>query len=192
MDLLAALDIAVTEFGRRIAGVGAGQWSSPTPCDEWDVQYLVAHVVGGNRFTVAVLSGHSAADAIDEVMSSPQLGTDPVEAWATTAAAQFRAFSQPNALDEVVDHPLGPIAGRQLLGYRVFDITLHAWDLARAIGVDDTLPDKLVTTVLDIIASGPPGMGFSINPTQPAANASLQAQLLALAGRSGRDTTATP
>lgn len=183
MDAFAALEAAVGEFGRHLSAVAPDQWTSPTPCDEWDVQYLVAHVVGGNRFACAVLGGSTFGDAIAEVMSSPQLGTDPLAAWSSTAAAQAAAFQQPGALDATVDHPVGQIAGGELIRFRTFDITLHAWDLARALGADATLPDELVTHVLGIVESGLPGMGFGIVSTQSAADAEPQARLLALTGR---------
>lgn len=183
MDLLTALGLATDEFCRRLDSVGAAQWSSSTPCDEWDVHYLVAHVVGGNRFTRLVLDGRRADDAIAEVMSSPQLGADPMRAWSVTVAQQAEAFRRPGALDALVDHPLGSITGGDLLGFRLFDITLHAWDLATAIGADDSLPVDLVEDVIAIVEAGPPGMGFGIRTVPTAATASRQAQLLAMAGR---------
>lgn len=183
MDAFAALEAAVDEFGRRLAVVAPDQWSASTPCDEWDVQYLVAHVVGGNRFGCAVLGGSTFADAIAEVMSAPQLGADPVTAWSSTTAAQAAAFQQPGALEAPVDHPVGQITGADLLGFRTFDITLHAWDLARAIGADATLPGELVAHVLGIVEGGLPGMGFGIVAAPPATGAEPQARLLALTGR---------
>ena len=57
MDLLDGLDLAVAEFRRRLVEVDAESWTRPTPCDGWDVRYLVAHVVGGNRFAQLVLDG---------------------------------------------------------------------------------------------------------------------------------------
>ena len=185
MDVFDALETAVDEFGRRLTTVAPDQWSSSTPCDEWDVHYLVAHVVGGNRFAAAVLAGSTFGDAIAAVMSSPQLGADPLAAWAVTAAAQAAAFRQTGALDAAVDHPVGTITGGDLLGFRTFDITLHAWDLACAIGADASLPDELVTHVIGIIESGLLGMGFGIVPVQSAADAAPQARMLALAGRVG-------
>lgn len=183
MDLLVTLDLATAEFGHRLARVADDQWSSSTPCDEWDVQYLVAHVVGGNRFTLAILDGRSADDAIAEVMSSPQLGDDPVAAWSATAALQAAAFRRPNALDTQVDHPVGTITAADLLGFRVFDIALHTWDLARAIGADEVLPVALVDAVIGIVENGLPGMGFGIRSAPPAPGASPQERLLAMTGR---------
>jgi uncharacterized protein (TIGR03086 family) len=125
-----------------------------------------------------------AAAAIELVMSTPQLGDDAVEAWTTTGAAQVAAFREPGALSRPVDHPLGELTGEGFLRFRIFDISIHAWDLARAIGVDDELAPALVDAVLSIVEAGPPGMGFGIEPVggdQP--GASPQARLLALTGR---------
>jgi uncharacterized protein (TIGR03086 family) len=47
----------------------------------------------------------------------------------------------------VCHHPIGDVSGADLLGFRVTDLTLHAWDLARAIGADDTLDVDLVELI---------------------------------------------
>ena len=184
MTLLDALDAATEEVRRRLLLVGRSDWTRSTPCPDWDVRYLVAHVVGGNRFAVSILGGVHADDAIDEVMSAPQLGDNPLEAWDTTAAAQSMAFRDDGALERRVDHPLGQITGREFLEFRVFDLTLHAWDLARAIGADDQIEPDLVHVVLDIVENGPPGMGFGVTPLGLASgDPSPQLRLLDLTGR---------
>ena len=184
MDLLNALDAATDEFGRRVALVRLHDWDRPTSCPDWDVYYLVAHVVGGNRFAVLILGGMDASDAIGEVMSVPQLGGDALWAWATTSAAQVAAFRAENALDSPLDHPLGEITGREFLEFRVFDVTLHAWDLARAMGTEDQIGHDLVDAVLHIVENGPSGVGFGIKASGATdANAPPQARLLDLTGR---------
>lgn len=184
MDVTGALDAATDEFGRRLRLVEGPMWALPTPCTDWDVGYLAAHVVGGNRFAAHVLGGMTAGEAIEEVMAAPQLGDDPVAAWASTCAAQSAAFRADGALERTVDHPLGEISGRQFLEFRVFDISIHAWDLARAIGTDDRLDPALVAVVLEIVRDGPIGMGFGIAALGRAAEGSSpQATLLDLTGR---------
>jgi uncharacterized protein (TIGR03086 family) len=184
MDLLNALEAATGAFGRSLALVEKDGWTRDTPCDEWDVHYLTAHVVGGNRFAVLILGGMGVSDAIEEVMSAPQLGDDALAAWAITSAAQLDAFRAPTALERRVDHPLGEITGREFLEFRVFDITLHAWDLARSIEADDQLDADLVDAVLGIVDSRPAGMGFGISALgETDDTASPQARLLDLTGR---------
>ena len=65
-------------------------------------------------------------------------------------------------MERRIDHPLGEISGGEFLVFRVFDIALHAWDLARSIGASERLAPDLVDIVLDIVEHGPPGMGFGI------------------------------
>lgn len=184
MDALDALDVAVREFGERLALVGDGQWTAPTPCDEWDVRYLVAHVVGGNRFATLVLDGMSADEAVEQVMGQPQLGTAPLADLTATAAAQHAAFGATGRLDQPVSHPLGDMPARRFLELRAYDVTLHAWDLARAIGADETLDPALVGQVLGVVERAHAGMGFGITPLGLAGpGASPQHRLLDLTGR---------
>ena len=119
MDLIDAPEAATDEFAWRLALVPDDGWTHSTPCPGWDVHYLVAHVVGGNRFAVSILGGISASSAVDQVMATPQLGHDPLTAWATTSVAQVSAFRVDNVLELRIDHPLGEITGREFLEFRV-------------------------------------------------------------------------
>lgn len=182
IDELDALDLATRAFERNLDDVSPEKLSLPTPCDQWDVRYLIAHVVGGNRFAALVLDGTPSSVAIDQIMSAVQVGDSPRDDFASTSAEQRRRFRSPGALDGTVDHPLGTISRRRFLRFRIFDCTLHAWDLAVAIGGDATLDDDLVHAVLQIAGSEPAGMGFGIKPTTPI-DSSPQQELLALSGR---------
>ncbi len=83
-----------------------------------------------------------------------------------------------------VDHPLGVITGEQFLRFRVYDITVHAWDLARSVGADENLVSALVDVVMAIVERGPAGMGFGVEAIGLApSDASAQARLLDLCGR---------
>ncbi len=154
MEWLDALDIAIDDFAARLALVTGDQWVAPTPCDEWDVHYLVAHVVGGNRFTSMVMAGVPSAEALEKVMAATHLGPDPCADFATSAEAMRTAFRTSGAMEQKADHPVGRIDGRQFLEFRVADIGLHAWDLAIAIGADDALASALVAVLLDGQAGG--------------------------------------
>ncbi len=184
MDLLSALDVATLTFATRVDAVCDDQWGSPTPCEDWDVRYLVAHVVGGNRFAALVLGGESCEAAVGQVMSRPQLGATPADDVASSARAQRTAFRAAGRLDAVVDHPAGTMTARRFLGFRVFDLALHTWDLAVAVAADTTLHPALVETVLDITSAEPAGMASGIRALgQVGPDAPAQDRLLDLAGR---------
>jgi hypothetical protein len=55
-------------------------------------------------------------------------------------------------LADVCDHPDGTTTtGAQFLALRVIDVSVHAWDLARAIGGDEQLDVELCHLVLDVL-----------------------------------------
>jgi uncharacterized protein (TIGR03086 family) len=185
LDAVSALDSAVTAFRRHLAFVAEGDWAAATPCPGWDVHYLVAHVVGGNRFASMVLDGHTSEQAMTAVMSVTQLGADPTADFDESVAAQHAAFCRDGALAQTVSHPLGDLSGQRFLGMRVFDIAVHSWDLAVAIGRDGTLDEALTDSVLTTVRGEVPGMAFGIQPIGEAGpDADPMDQLLDLAGRS--------
>jgi uncharacterized protein (TIGR03086 family) len=180
-----ALDSAVAAFRRQLVAVDRDDWAAATPCPGWDVHYLVAHVLGGNRFATMVLDGETWEQAMTAVMSATQVGEDPTADFDDTAATQRAAFSRHGALAQTVSHPLGEFPGQRLLGMRVFDIAVHSWDLAVAIGQDGTLDELLSDYVLTTVEGEVPGMGFGIQPLGNAGpNAGSMDRLLDLAGRS--------
>ena len=60
------------------------------------------------------------------------------------------AFCEPGAMARLAHHPAGERTGAQLLEMRVLDVTVHTWDLARAIGADESLDPDLVAFALTL------------------------------------------
>ena len=149
---------AVVEFRARLTLVGPEQWAAPTPCEAWDVHLLVAHVVGGHRFTSLVLAGSAADEAFAAVTASAVLGPDPLLDHDEMAARQRLGFRRPGALSSTVDHPAGRISGAAFLAIRVFDVTVHTRDLARATGGDERLDAALADVALAGMAGLPGGV----------------------------------
>jgi len=181
---LDALDLATLEFGHRLALVGPNEWANSTPCTDWDVRYLVAHVVGGNRFATLVLNGETAENAVGTIMATPQLGDDPDQDFAASAREQRRGFGVTGRLETQVDHPVGTMTAARFLSFRVFDIAVHTWDLAIGIDADPALSNDLVTAASEIIESEDGDMGFDIDALGlTGLKADPQDRLLDLAGR---------
>jgi uncharacterized protein (TIGR03086 family) len=184
LSTLAALDLASDQFRDHLAAVAPEQWTAATPCPDWDVHYLVAHVVGGNRFAAMVLEGMSSDAAMETVMSTPQLGDEPILSFGGSAVEQRRLFQDAVARHQLVSHPLGDLDAERFLAMRVFDIALHAWDLAVAVGRNGDLGSPLAEHVLNIVERGAPGMGFGIEPCGDVSpQATSMERLLDLCGR---------
>ncbi len=184
VDDIQALDLATREFGDRLGLVEPAQWKNTTPCTDWDVRHLVAHVVGGNRFAALVLRGQSCEEAIEAVMTVPQLGLEPAQDIVTSTIEQRLEFDVPGRLAALVHHPLGTMTAARFLSLRVVDIALHAWDLAIGINENSILSEDLVSAVRVIVEGEDAGMEFGIHPLgRVGPNASGLDKLLDLMGR---------
>jgi hypothetical protein len=83
-------------------------------------------------------------------------------------------------------HVTGNRTGRELLSMRILDAAIHGWDLARAIGADETLHDHVVAFLLAYTADldlGPQQRAFAVADAAIPRNASLQDHLLHRLGR---------
>jgi uncharacterized protein (TIGR03086 family) len=180
-----ALRAATQSFARRLRLVGDGDWCSPTPCTAWDVRALVNHVIGANRRYTMLLRG-APAGAVEATRAADHIGVDAVSSFSTSANETEDAFREPGALDRVVHHPTGDRTGRELLSMRVLDVSVHTWDLARAIGADENLDPELAGFALaiamntDLIAS--PGSFVAPEGDLPV-NRAVQTRLLHIVGR---------
>jgi uncharacterized protein (TIGR03086 family) len=181
-------------FAARVRLIGIGQWTEPTPCSDWDVRALVNHVAQGNLNYVRLLGGASAAEFL-RMRDEDALGDEPLLSFLASIDDGARAFAEPGAMDRVVDHPSGKLPGRQAITVRTTDTVIHTWDLARAIGADDTLDPQLVEWIDGNIHEIYTGMAetpvsaetthrfFAAPAGHPGPHASTQDRLLHLFGR---------
>ncbi|HUO49276.1 MAG TPA: TIGR03086 family metal-binding protein [Acidimicrobiales bacterium] len=186
MEPLDVLTAARADFRRRLSAVGPDQWDLPTPCADWDVRDLVAHLVRGNYMAELLLHGTSRDDTL-AAMAEP-VPDDLATAFDASADRQQAAFEEPGSLERTCHHPVGDIPGAQLLGFRIGDMALHAWDLARSIGADDSLDVDVVAAMWDAMAPMAPFIGetgfFGAGPSGAVPeDAPLQLRVLDLSGR---------
>ncbi|TAM88566.1 MAG: TIGR03086 family protein [Jatrophihabitans sp.] len=179
------------EFGARVHAVAPDRWSAPTPDTEWTVADLVGHLVEEHRWCPPLLHGLDLESARKVVAGTRNLpvgggtGANLAEAWDEAALGSSAAVTERGALDRVVDLSRGPTSARQYLGEMTFDLTVHSWDLARAIGYDRPLPEDLVGFVygqvrqLGDLAS----TGLFAAAVEVPAGASTIDKLVALTGR---------
>lgn len=182
-----SLDRAHEEVRRRIESVSAEQWDLPTPCDDWTVRDLVVHMAVGATMSRHFLAGEEwdREAVVQEVFSATDLEAE----WEWRTAEERAGFAAPGALDRTVTHPvMGEIPCLQFLGMRVGDASLHAWDLSRAIGADESLHPELVAEVWSFMSPMAGFIGksgfFGSGPSgEVGESAPLQTRLLDLSGR---------
>ena len=110
---------------------------------------LIEHVVVGNRFTALLLAG-VGRDAARAALSGDQLGDDPVAAVIESAHRQAAAFAAAPS-EKLVPHRSGNIPAAAFLRFRLVDLVVHAWDLLRAVGLDETLNPSVVIALLSLV-----------------------------------------
>jgi uncharacterized protein (TIGR03086 family) len=185
---LELLALARVGFRRRLELVLPDDWARPTPCTEWDLRQLVNHVVGSDFRYAALLNGGRGQEFTrrreEETGAAPVVGDSPVEDWKHAAAVLDAALRAPGAMERVVDYPRGPLRGLDLLENRLVDITIHTWDLARAIDADDTLHERLVRRCLSARMFERAWAPTDYVPVSGSESARLQRRLLRASGRS--------
>ena len=158
----------------------------PQPRSEADTRYHPESI-----FTALARRGYRTVsrEEATAIRKTIDLGDDAVAAFDAEADQVAAAFAEPGAFERTIPHPSGmDMPGARLLGFRIGDYALHAWDLAQAIGADEKLDDNLVQEVWNALTPlarviGKSGV-YGAGPTgQVDDTAPLQERLLDLTGR---------
>ena len=188
MDALASLDRSAARVVELVAATDRSQWELPTPCTEWTVRELIGHLLGGMVGYTELLRGASAQEFRAAAQQAAASGDDDLTAAVTEAAARAReAFAEPGALERVVHHPMRDMPGAQLLGLRIGDNVVHAWDLATALGlpprIDEELAEQVYQGLVPMAAVLPATGLFAAPRGELPPDAGPQERLLHVTGR---------
>jgi uncharacterized protein (TIGR03086 family) len=141
---VAALHTVTEKLVESVTSIEINQWTLSTPCSDWNLTALIDHITGGNWFTVAILAGERAEDAMTAARerfggrpASPDTAIESLE-------NQVVALLRPGALDRTWNHVAGDLSGRQILRLRLHDLIVHSWDVDEALRPGATLPAGLV------------------------------------------------
>ncbi|ANZ40692.1 TIGR03086 family protein [Lentzea guizhouensis] len=170
-------------FEAKVANVEPEQWDDPSPCAEWTVRGVVDHVIDMH----GVMVGRPI----------PRTG-DPLADFREARRQVQAALDDPASATTEVPTPAGPMTVIDHIDQVLSDdMVLHGWDLARATGQDETIPDSDVRRLWDIATSLPaeiiekartpggfgPGIEVYGPEVQVPDGASLQDRLLGYVGR---------
>ena len=147
VDVIEIYRSCSAEFTRRLPAA-VGRWSDPTALPGWDVRRLVHHMVEEERWAPPLFDGQTITE-VGNRFSGELLGDDPVDACTAAAAAAVRAVSAPGALDRAVHLSFGDYPGFEYALQLAADHLVHAVDLARALGIDETVDGEVASTLRD-------------------------------------------
>jgi uncharacterized protein (TIGR03086 family) len=179
------LRAATDHFAAVLSGVEPSRYGDPTPCPDWSVEQLIDHVIGGQHWAALLLAGEDGREALGRIMTMT-FAADRRDSLAEAAAVQERAFAAA-APDTPVRHMIGIVPAAHFLGMRIGDVLIHSWDLARAVGADETIPPTLVAAGLAIFEPQAERIAstgrFGAGPVGAPEPADDQQRLLHLTGR---------
>jgi uncharacterized protein (TIGR03086 family) len=147
VELLELFQRAQNQFTDRVDAVAPDQWEDES-LPGWTVADLVAHLVSEALWVPPLLAGEPYAEGRFPEDTADLLGTDPFTGWESAADGALSAFAEDDALMRTVHLSRGPTPATQYILEMTADLTVHAWDLARATGGDTELDGELVTAAL--------------------------------------------
>jgi uncharacterized protein (TIGR03086 family) len=171
------------EFAARLAVIS--DWGAPTPDTEWDVRALVSHVIEEQQWVPHLLAGRSIGQAKKSI---DPLRDDLSAEWDLYSLAATAAWNETQP-DRSVQLSYDTVKVIDYLREQVADVTIHTWDLARAIGADEHLDDDLIAAVWTVFEPQRDTLeasGLYASPVPIPDDAPLQSKLLAVTGRDPR------
>ncbi|MDQ3176253.1 MAG: TIGR03086 family metal-binding protein [Actinomycetota bacterium] len=176
--------LVAARFSELVEGTSAGAWDDPAPVEGWVARDVVRHLVEWPRGLLAESAGLELAEG-------PSVDDDPVGAWRAHAGAVQALLDDPATPGRTMSNPHTGDVPLDVAIDRFYtaDVFMHAWDLARATGQDETLdPDRCAEMLagmepMDEVlrASGQYGPKVDVP-----ADADVQTRLLAFIGRDPR------
>ena len=187
MDITTALPIAFDELDRRVDSLAPADLDRDTVCNGWTVRDLIVHCTSGNRALTAGASGADAA-GIAAARASATGDGDVIAEYHQSRSALEEAIAESGALERMMPFGANEMPVAVLLGMLVSDRAVHAWDLARSLGGDETLDPDLAAFLWARVEPMADGMKMSGQFGEGAsgtlgADASAQDKLLDALGR---------
>jgi len=163
----------------------------PTPCAEWNLGQLIAHMIGQNLgFAAAARGERNGVEAFAPV----PIADDPAGRHADSATRLAEDFAAPGFeerpawLAEIRGGGFYP--AQTAVGFHLVDSVAHGWDVARALDLPVFFDDEVLEAALVIslaIPDGPPREqpGAAFRPSvRVGGDTDLLGRVLALLGRS--------
>ena len=157
-ELLAHHRTAVRAGIAVVSRVRTADLARPTPCAEWTLADLLAHMTAQHHGFAAAARGRGNDLTAWQVHP---LGQDPAADYADAAEDVLAAFAEPGVprrefhLPEF--RPVSRFPAVQAIGFHLIDYVVHGWDVARSLGLDYALSPELAEPALRLALTVPNG-----------------------------------
>jgi len=184
---------AAKSIAELVRQIGPGQWDLPTPCTDWTVRDLVAHIVSEARWTPPLLAGLTIEE-VGDALDGDLLGADPIAACTEAIDIALESARGPAIGERCVQLSFGVTPAQEYLRQLTADYLIHGWDLATALGVDHRLDPELVSAIGGWFLGQQDGYraaGAVAEPITVGPDGDPQVRLLAMFGRDARSSAVT-
>jgi uncharacterized protein (TIGR03086 family) len=190
---IVALDARVVRATvSMVSQVGPADLARPTPCADWTLEELLAHMTAQHDGWAAAAAGDGGD--LSRWQPGPP-AADPVQEYAAAAGRVLAAFGADGVLDrEFALAELSPLLrfpAAEAISFHFIDYLVHGWDVARSLGLDppEYEPD-LLAAALPVAQAVPDGelRKQGVVPFAPGISVagvlSVMDQIVAMLGRS--------
>ena len=158
-------------FGSAVRSAD-GKWDRSSPCAGWQARDVLEHVIGFHDVLLLRPLG----------LKPDRPRDDPQRRWELTYTRLQEALREALARED----PSAQADMAKLIPALTRDVLVHTWDLARAVGADESLNPRWCAVFLAQLPPGPDALsasGMFAAAVDLADGADAQSQLLARLGR---------
>ncbi len=149
MDTITIFRNRADRFNQLLTKVD-GRWDAPTPCTDWVVRDVVRHVIDTER---------DFLDRQQLPLPNQAATDDPAQAWHSHAEAVIDLLSSDGVAERNYEGYFGPATiGDTMANFYGWDLAVHTWDVARAIGEGNPISDAEARE----LAAGAEGWGAAL------------------------------
>ncbi|MDN5725208.1 MAG: TIGR03086 family metal-binding protein [Propionibacteriales bacterium] len=147
------LEASLDQYEALVDVLNDTDLSQSTPCGQYDVQAVLAHVIAVLRKLITVGRGGDMTTVTDPADDVVGLSLRELR---QTRADLRSTWALPDLLERECTVAWGTMTGRELLDAYTHEFTVHAWDLASTTGRVADLDPQLSEAALDWFTANVP------------------------------------
>ncbi|MEQ4725933.1 TIGR03086 family metal-binding protein [Nonomuraea sp. B19D2] len=155
-DLVALDAQAVLTSVEVVARATTADMSRPTPCADWSLDGLLAHMTAQHHGFAAASTG----DDDPASWTARPLGHDLVGAYRSSAHRVLAAFADDGVMNRMFPLPevsARPFSARRAIGFHLLDYVVHSWDVAKTLGLTVEFESDVLHAALIVAQAVPQG-----------------------------------